>query len=154
MATPKAGPVRLVLSESAEVRGQAAPWIGPLLALGTRVARYSRKGSGRQLIIALSVPKRDYAASLVGCGWVLASEAPILPSALETLREMEPGQPLRAVSSQHVITGKFLTLKESAAATAGLLCGDWLDCGWNPGACPAGRTGPTRTPTSSRAGES
>lgn len=130
MAAPKAGPVRLVLSESAEVRGQPAPWIGPLLALGTRVARYSRKGSGRQLIIALSVPKRDYAASLVGCGWVLASAAPVLPSALETLREMEPGQPLRAVSSQHVITGKFLALKESARPPRAYFAGTgWIVSG-------------------------
>jgi len=64
------------------------------------------------LVIALSVPKRDFAAALIGCGWVLASEAPILPEPLEALRGMEVGQPLRAVNSSHIITGKFLSLDE------------------------------------------
>ncbi len=114
MAAPSGGPVRLVLSESAEVPGQAAPWIGPLLALGTRAARHSRKVSGRQLVIAVSVPKRDFAAALIGCGWVLASEAPVLPEPLEILREMKPGQPLRAVNGRHVITGTFSSLNEAA----------------------------------------
>lgn len=112
MASPQSGRVQLELSESADEPGRAAPWIGPLLALGTRAARYSRKSTGRQLVIALSVPKRDFAASLIGCGWVLASEAPTLAEPIETLREMEPGQPLRAVNSRQVITGKFSSLDE------------------------------------------
>lgn len=112
MASPQSGRVQLELSESADDLGRAAPWIGPLLALGTRAARYSRKSTGRQLVIALSVPKRDFAASLIGCGWVLASEAPTLAEPIETLREMEPGQPLRAVNSRQVITGPFSSLDE------------------------------------------
>lgn len=112
MASPRGGPVRLVLSGSAEEPGQGAPWIGPLLALGTRAARYSRKVVGRQLVIALSVPKRDFAAALIGCGWVLASEEPVLAAPLDALRTLEPGQPLRAVNSRQVITGFFSSLNE------------------------------------------
>lgn len=114
MASSQGGPVQLELSESADEPGLAAPWIGRLVALGTRAARHSRNSSSRQLVIALSVPKRDFAAALIGCGWVLASEAPILPEPLEVLREMSAGQPLRAVNSSQVITGKFLSLDEQA----------------------------------------
>lgn len=103
----------LVLSEGVDRPDRVAPWIGPMLALGTRASRYARKGLDRQLVIALSVPKRDFAAVLIGCGWVLASESSALPMPLETLRAMEPGQPLRAVNSNWVITGKFTSLDET-----------------------------------------
>lgn len=112
MASHQGARILLELSESAEEPGRASQWIGPLLALGLRAARYSRKFHGRQLVIVLSVPRRDFAASLIGCGWVLASEAPAQQSPLEALRALEPGQPLRAVNSCQVITGKFSSLDE------------------------------------------
>lgn len=112
MAYPTAAPVQLALAASADAPGQTVPWIGPLLALGSRAARYSRKASDRQLVLVVSVPRRDYAAAVIGCGWVLTSEAPVLAEPLETLREMKPGQSLRAVNSQHVITGTFASLNE------------------------------------------
>ncbi|GHS84898.1 hypothetical protein AGMMS50218_01050 [Actinomycetota bacterium] len=46
---------------------------------------------------------------------MLASEAPRLPDPLDTLRKMEPGQPLRAVNSRNVMTGTFSTLDETAS---------------------------------------
>ena len=115
MASPVVVPTQLVLSESADQPGQAAPWIGPMLALGARASRHARKASDRQLIIVLSVPKRDFAAALIGCGWVLASESPALPAPLDELRGLMPGQPLRAVNSGWVITGHFSFLDETAA---------------------------------------
>lgn len=126
-ASSPGGPAQLVLSEFANTPGFAAPWIGPLLALGTRAARYSRNSSGRQLVIALSVPKRDFAAALIGCGWVLASEAPLLAEPLAALREMGEGQPIRAVNSGHVITGKFLSLDEQAKPARARFAGStWM----------------------------
>lgn len=113
MASPGGGPVRLVLSESRDDAGFAAPWIGQLLALGTRASRYSSRVDGRQLIIAVSVPKRDLAASLIGCGWILASQAPILTAPLDTLRTLEPGTPIRAVTNGCVVTGTFSWLNET-----------------------------------------
>lgn len=112
--SPGGPPVRLVLSDSPDDPGQAAAWIGPLLALGTRAARYSKGTAGRQLVIAVSVPKRDFAAVLIGCGWVLASEPPELADPLETMRALQPGAPIRAVNSRHVVTGRFLALNETA----------------------------------------
>lgn len=127
MASPGGGQVRLVLSETVDEPGQAAPWIGPLVALGARAARHSRKVTGRQLVVAMSVPKRDFAAALIGCGWVLASEAPSLAEPLKVLRELEPGQPLRAVNSCQVITGVFLSLNEAAHPPRAQFAGStWL----------------------------
>lgn len=113
MASPTGGRTRLVLSEYPDRPGHAAHWLDPMVVLGTRAARHHRRAGDRQLVIALSVPKRDFAAALIGCGWVLASEAPALPDPLDTLREMEQGQPLRAVNSRHVITGAFSSLDEA-----------------------------------------
>lgn len=112
MASSQGGPVQLVLAGSSDEQAVGAPWIGRLLTLGTRAARCSRRYTGRQLIVALSVPRRDYAACLVGCGWVLASKAPTLPEPLAALRGMEPGQPVRAVNSRQVVTGFFSRLDE------------------------------------------
>lgn len=113
MAPPISGRTRLVLSEDANVPGRGADWIGPMLALGTRAARYHRGSGDRQLVITVSVPKREFTAALIGCGWVLASEAPALSAPLDTLRGMEPGQPLRAVNSRSVIAGAFSSLDET-----------------------------------------
>lgn len=113
MASSTAAPVQLSLAASVEAPGQAAPWIGQLLALGSRAARYSKKTNDRQLVLVVSVPRRDYAAALIGCGWVLASEAPVLAEPLEILRSMKPGQSIRAVNRQHVIVGAFTSLNEA-----------------------------------------
>lgn len=114
MAHLGGGAVKLVLSESAADRGRAAPWIGPLLALGTRASRYKSKLDGQQLIIAVSVPKRDFASALIGCGWTLASKPPELTEPLLLLRTLVPGQPIRAVTSHQVISGRFSSLDENA----------------------------------------
>lgn len=113
MGSTSPPPTRLVLSESLGGLGGAAHWIGPMLALGSRAARYHRSRSDRQLVITVSVPSRDYAAALIGCGWVLASGAPALPNPLDTLRAMDAGQALRAVNSRHVVTGTFSYLDEA-----------------------------------------
>lgn len=78
-------------------------------------------------MIAVSVPHRNYAAALVGCGWVLASDAPVLAAPLEALREMKPGQPLRAVNSHHIITGTFTSLNEAVQPPRAQFAGSgWL----------------------------
>lgn len=113
MTTRKPQSAQLILSESLKEPGIAAPWIGHILVLGSRAARYHRSHADRQLVITISVPTRNYAAALIGCGWVLASDAQALPNPLDTLRAMEPGQALRAVNNSHVITGTFACLDEA-----------------------------------------
>jgi hypothetical protein len=84
-----------------------------LVALGTRVARFVRDRPNQQLVTVLSVPKRDFAAALIGCGWVMAAEAPILGDPLETLRSITSGTPIRVVTEREVITGLFWSLDEA-----------------------------------------
>lgn len=114
MMSSSGRPTRLFLSEVADQRGEAAAWIGPMLALGTRASRHASNATGRQVVVVVSVPKRDFAAALIGCGWVLASKAPMLPEPLETLKQLSSGQPVRAVNSGWVITGQFASLDEEA----------------------------------------
>lgn len=104
---------RLVLSQSADEPGGPADWIGPMVALGSRASRHRRKNSGRQLVIVVSVPRRDFAAVLIGCGWVLASEEPELSSPLDALRKVKPGQQVRAVNKHDVVVGVFSSLDNS-----------------------------------------
>lgn len=113
MTSSTVGRTQLLLSESPSEVGYAEGWIGAMLALGARSARHHRIGDDRQLVIVTTVPKRDFAAALIGCGWALASKAPALPEPLHTLRTMKPGQALRAVNRSQVITGIFSSLDES-----------------------------------------
>lgn len=71
-------------------------------------SRLSATLSARQLIVAVSVPSRDFAATLIGCGWVLDREALDLGNPLETLRRMNPETPVRLVAEQDVIVDYFI----------------------------------------------
>lgn len=93
----------------------AAEWIGRLIVLGSRAARFVRNHSERQLVVAVSVPSREFAAALIGCGWVMASTSPALPDPLETLRTIVPGTPVRAINGNQIINGRFWALNESAS---------------------------------------
>ncbi|MEZ7628299.1 hypothetical protein O3654_04680 [Pauljensenia sp. 20925_1_91] len=116
----------LVLSDNSEHVGVQAEWIGRLVALGARAARYIQAANSRQLVIAVSVPRRDFAAVLIGCGWLLASAKPELPLPLDTLRKLERGQWVRAVNKDKVRVGSFAWLDESGdtpkAHFAGMTC--------------------------------
>ena len=104
--------VRLALADNAESNAEAASWIGPLVALGARASRYAATHSGRQLIIAISVPRRDYAAALVGCGWVLTSSPPRVKDPLNLLRGLKPQTLVRMVTTRDVIVDYFTKLNE------------------------------------------
>jgi hypothetical protein len=103
---------RLALSEDAPGPAVAAQWIGPLVALGARAWRYSQQSPGQQLIIVISVPRRDFAAVLVSCGWAMVHPAPILSPPIEVLRQLKPFTPLRIVTDSKVVTGRFSSLDE------------------------------------------
>ena len=57
-----------MLVDAEEPSPVAAPWAGPLLALGARLARWSPSESW-QMVVAVTVPARDYAALLIGLSW-------------------------------------------------------------------------------------
>ena len=78
----------LGLAELPDGAACAARWIGPLVALGARAWRSLAQISGKQLIMTVTVPRRDLAAVLVGCGWLMAHPAPALRPPIESLREL------------------------------------------------------------------
>ena len=104
----------------------AAFWIGPLVALGGMASRRPTEPSGRQLIVAVSVPRRDFAAVLVGCGWVLASTAPCLNPPLAVLRGLSTGSPVRLVAEKEVVTDYFVQFHDVTEPRVELRNSSWL----------------------------
>lgn len=126
--SPAPAPVRLALTEDACKPAVAAPWIGPLVALGGRAARYAAKlGTDRQLVVVLSVPQRDFAAALIGMGWIMNCAAPAPTEPLEVLRQLVPGTPVRVVTHKEVIADHFLAIDEASKIPRIRLSGSqWL----------------------------
>ena len=105
--TQTPGRVTLALTETAGDDFDYSTWIGKLVELGMRVSDFSKKLLDDQLIVAISVPTRHFAASLIGCGWMSNSSAPTLTDPLTTIRGLEVGTPIRAVTSTKVILDFF-----------------------------------------------
>lgn len=106
-------PLRLALSDDPLGQAEPASWIGPLVALGARASRFIGQFEGRQLIVAISVPRRDFAAALIGCGWVMASPHPKRTDPLGVLRGLQPRTPVRVVTAGEVIADYFFRLNEA-----------------------------------------
>lgn len=107
------GSVGVEVALSASINGKriAAPWATQLVDLGGRVRRYVGQLKGRQLIVVISVPSRELAAGLVGCGWVIASPPCSLKSPSEFLSELSLNTPVRLVTPNAVIADRFLHLE-------------------------------------------
>jgi len=101
------GHAMLALGESRLGPWYPSPWIGTLLILGSRAARYARHLTDRQLVVVISLPTRDYAAVLIGCGWMFAAPRPNLAPPAEIVTTLAPGTPVRVVTGQYVITDYF-----------------------------------------------
>ncbi len=118
--------VKLCLAESPSAPGNPTSWVGPLVALGGMASRYETEHPGRQLIVTVSVPRRDFAAVLVGCGWVLASEAPDLDPPLEVLRGVDAGTPVRLVTDTEVLADRFVRFRDGDDPRIELRKTQWL----------------------------
>lgn len=129
--SPAPASVKLALTEDPFEKPSAASWIGPLVALGGLASRYmSKLGSDRQLVVVLSVPRRDFAAALIGCGWVMNSRAPELPEPIDLLRQLEPGANVRVVTHNEVIADRFRAIDETKKPPRVRLSGSqWLVTG-------------------------
>lgn len=112
-ASSAVAPVRLALSDEPLGHAEPASWIGPLVALGARASRFIGQFEGRQLIVVISVPRRDFAAALIGCGWVMASPEPKRIDPLDVLRGLQPRTPVRVVTAGEVIADYFFRLNEA-----------------------------------------
>lgn len=91
-----------------------APWAGGYLALGARLARYADGLDSRQLIVVLSVPRRDFVAVLVGAGWAL-TRPPKAGAGNPAAVTAGGGTGLwyRAVNSSYVYNGKLSAVDET-----------------------------------------
>ncbi|WP_258344957.1 hypothetical protein [Saccharopolyspora gregorii] len=85
----------------------AADWIGKFVMLGRMAARWSREHPETQLVVALSVPIRDFAAVLTGCGWMSAAAAPSIRPVREVIATMPIHAPARVVTPNKVLTERF-----------------------------------------------
>jgi hypothetical protein len=85
----------------------AADWIGKFVMLGRLAARWSRGHADSQLVVVLSVPVRDFAAVLVGCGWMTATAAPSIPPVREVLAGLPLHAPVRVVTPSKVLAEHF-----------------------------------------------
>lgn len=91
-----------------------ALWVRELIALGGLAHRYaSNMDEEQQLVIALSLPTRSFAAVLVAAGWVLAQPIPKLESPSYFFEHLEPGTPIRVVTDDYVITDDFKEFDKS-----------------------------------------
>lgn len=95
----------VALSDS-QVDAVSAPWAGELLALGQRLARY-RVVDGRQVIVAVTLPARDYGAVFAACGWVLGCEVSDSPEWMDQLAGLTRGVPVRMVMQDRVVVDRF-----------------------------------------------
>lgn len=120
-------PVRLGLADGLNQAVEWAPWIGLFIVLGSRLRRFMPKlEERRQLVLAVSVPRRDYAAALIASGWMLSSPAPKLAEPLEVFRAATRETYLRAVTSNRIYTGAFSWLQTDTAEPRVLLAGKTL----------------------------
>ena len=87
------------------------PWIGSFVGLGSLLRRYLSKLEGRQLVLAVSVPRRDYVAALIGSGWMLSSPAPVLDEPLAVFEASDRSTYLRAVTDRLIVTGRFVKVE-------------------------------------------
>src|SRR5258706_4859430 len=90
----------------------AASWAGHLLGLGARLARRQQR-DGWQLVLAVSVPIRDYAALLVSAGWILA-QPPVSPrDILAQVEQIPAGTPVRMATAMHLVADRFFQVDRS-----------------------------------------
>lgn len=102
------------------------PWIGSFVGLGARLRRYLSKLEGRQLVLAVSAPSRDYVAALISTGWMLSSEAPALEDPLTVFEKSDQSTYLRAVTDQLIVTGRFTKMVASSSGARVLIGGKLL----------------------------
>jgi hypothetical protein len=93
------------------------PWIGSFVALGSLLRRYLSKLEGRQLVLAISVPRRDYVGALIGSGWMLSSPARALDDPLAVFKASDRATYLRAVTDKLIVTGRFSQMEEHSGGS-------------------------------------
>lgn len=100
---------RVVLLDDERSAPVNAPWAGPLLALGARLARQPQPDPESRLVVALTVPTRDLAAALIATGWALTRPVTAPPAVEEVLETLQPSSPVRMVASRELVADRFVS---------------------------------------------
>jgi hypothetical protein len=103
----------IVLGESPCGPFVDAAWAGSLLALGACVAQHAESRDGSQLVVAVTVPVRDLAAVLIGCGWMLKHDPDIPGDPADTVATLTRNTPVRMVTDQQVVAHRYFELVPS-----------------------------------------
>ena len=102
------------LSEDLTAVGVQAKWIDYLVSCGLSAARYASKLEDKQLVLALSVPQRDYAAALIACGWILGARCPNTSDPRTFLDKVQPGEKICLVTKDKVVAAKYCRIGTSS----------------------------------------
>ncbi|PPH29785.1 hypothetical protein [Rathayibacter sp. AY1F9] len=104
------------LAENAEAEPVEVSWAGSYLALGARLARHADSLDRKQLIVVISVPRRDYVATLVGAGWTLTRPVPTgAGNPLQVARDGGSHAWYRALNASYVYIGELSELNEAVS---------------------------------------
>lgn len=122
---PEPKPTGIVLGDHPPGPLIAAPWAGPLIALGARLARQIPSPGDGQLVVALTVPERDLAAVLVGCGWTLTRPAKELGIPADVAATLAYGTPVRMVTDHYVVGGPFYDIQDGPTGPRIHAYGTW-----------------------------
>lgn len=112
VSTQRAGKV-LAIADEAGVPLASDGFIGGFVSLGALIRKFVPNLGNRQLVVAVTAPRRDYIAALVAAGWMVSAPPPTLDPPIQVFRDTEPGSYLRAVTEQTIVTGVFTCLNEA-----------------------------------------
>src|SRR5690348_6966079 len=104
---PEAVAGHLILLDDEHTEPVDAPWAGPLLALGARLARQPAPEPDVRLIVAVTLPTRDLAAILIATGWALARPVAAPTATEQVLRSLKPNTPVRMIAGDELVADRF-----------------------------------------------
>jgi hypothetical protein len=136
----------LKLAESAEGPFYDTPWADVLVALGARAFRFAadpnKLPASDQLFIAITVPVRDLAASLIAAGWMLTAPVPSRADVATQLHSLRRGTLVRVVTDRLVVLDSFFEEKADGTVHIGgsrfpssRIIGIGPVTGYDPGPC-------------------
>lgn len=105
-------PIGVALAERSATELVPAPWASALVALGARLARCAAFLGGDQLVVALTVPVRDFAALLLATGWTLTRPTEVPGPPDEIAVGIPRGTPVRMVTDHLVVADRFFGMQD------------------------------------------
>lgn len=91
---------------------RATPWVNQFLNLGIQSYKFCFETNGirpnEQLIIAVSIPVRDFGSVLIATGWMMKAFKPSSASVQVSLESIRSGSFVRMATKDYIVVGKLL----------------------------------------------